>query len=531
MNRLRQIFWSGAVGRVLVESWLLGAVLLLLAFPITLETTHFARSLYLLLLPLICALYAGLRGEMHLVFPVPLKSAAWSIVKEMVWGLLLCLGLLGMVMGLFAATGQMEAIRYSYAGTQATIVFILLAALEYLGVRFLSWGWLCWDRLRRRRYAWGLTHAILSVVGGVGLLALFGLIFYLVGLFKSDIWEIPNNSPFALAVFWLTLFVLLAFLLFVLALTLFLPPALVFSFWVARKMTARLETLARMTKSLRQGNLAARAEVSGEDEVAQLQHDFNGMAEDLEKNVQALQAEKDKVWQLMEARRELVAGISHELRNPVAIIQGYSDVLRRDWQANSPQEVERDLETIRYETARLQAIINDLLSAAQMEAGRLTMTLQAVEVGGLARRLVETFANLAWGSKRVQVSLVCPEETLYAWADALRLEQALVNLVQNAIRHTSPGGLVTVEVAQKGQQIWIGVEDTGEGISPEDLDHVWEKYYRGGSGRQPAQSGVGLGLALVKDLTEAMGGRVAVESQPGQGSLFQICLPVFKLEN
>jgi signal transduction histidine kinase len=239
----------------------------------------------------------------------------------------------------------------------------------------------------------------------------------------------------------------------------------------------------------------------------------------------ALEDEKDKVWQLLEARRELVDGISHELRNPAAIIQGYSSALAQAWQDRPVEEVQHDLATIQYETARLQIILDDLLTASQAELGRLHVALRPVEVTALVRRVVETLAGLAWMSKRVQVTLTVPPQTIFALADPLRLEQALVNLVQNALRHTSPGGLVMLEVCPVLEQVCIEVEDTGEGILPEDLPHIWEKYYQSGSPQRRSGYGMGLGLSLVKELTEAMGGSVAVESWPGQGSLFQIHLP------
>ena len=110
---------------------------------------------------------------------------------------------------------------------------------------------------------------------------------------------------------------------------------------------------------------------------------------------------------LLDARREMVAGVSHELRNPVATILGYSDSLRRTWQGRDPQEVTRDLETIQYEAARLQTILNDLLAASQAETGRLSLSLQAVDVSALAQRVVDTFAGLAWGKPARAGDPVC----------------------------------------------------------------------------------------------------------------------------
>lgn len=519
MKRISSPLWKVSPTRTLVEGWLVCFILLIPVIGILLETTPLARSLYLVLLPLVCALVAGLRLRFFSGHFVQV------VTKECGLALLLSLGILGTVFGLMASLAQLDSIKHSYARTGGTIFFIMMVVPEYLGVRVASWAWKRWDQLRHRRYVWALTHAILRVVAGAGLLIMIGAIFYIANILRNDIWQIPTESPFAQFVFWLTVLVLLLFLLSVSGIILFLPPATLFSFLVARKMTTRLESLAAATQALRSGNLSTRVSLTGEDEIAQLQTDFNVMAADLEESVAALQVEKDKVWRLLEAQRDLIAGISHELRNPVATILSYNDVLRREWTDRSPQEVERDLDTIQYEASHLQTILNDLLTASQADAGYLSMSLQAVNVTVLLQRLVETFSVLAWSNKRAQVTLSAPPHGIFALADALRLEQVLVNLLQNAVRHTSPGGLVALEVHQDPEGICIEVEDTGEGISPEDLPHIWEKYYRTTSSQHRSQYGTGLGLSLVKELTEAMGGTVSVESWPGQGSLFQVHLP------
>jgi signal transduction histidine kinase len=513
---LKQRFlWQAPPLRALLEAWLVAAALLLPLPAVVLPAPPLPRSLYLILLPLMCALIAGLRLRFFK------GSTGWAVLKEIGFAVLLALGVTGLVFGVVAALGELEAVHYSSASTTGTLFFLLFSAAEFLGVRLLSWAWLRWAELRRRRFVWALTHGFLSVVWLFALLALTAFLVYAAALLGADIWGIPPDSLFARTVFWISAVVLVTPFVFLAILAVFLPPTALVSFLTARRMTARLERLAAGARALRQGDLATRVTVDGEDELAQLQADFNAMAADLERTVRELQTEKDKVWQLLEDRRELTAGISHELRNPAAIIQGYTDALRRGWQAHSPAEIQHDLETIQYETARLQTILDDLLTASQAEAGKLKLELQPVDVSAAAARLVETFQPLAWGSKRVQVSLSAPAQPVTALADPLRLEQALVNLVQNALRHTSPGGLVALEITRQGNRACIAVEDTGEGIAVEDLAHIWEKYYRGGSPRH----GAGLGLSLVKELIEGMGGSVSVESHPGEGTLFSISLP------
>jgi signal transduction histidine kinase len=137
--------------------------------------------------------------------------------------------------------------------------------------------------------------------------------------------------------------------------------------------------------------------------------------------------------------------------------------------------------------------------------------------------MVEAVAPLAWRAGRVEVVADAPPGLPLAQADAERLEQVLSNLLRNGVRHTSPGGIVVAAVSADAEHVSIVVRDTGEGIAPEDLPHIWERFYRGENHRS-SDGGAGLGLAIVKELTEAMGGTVAVESTPGQGSCFTIRL-------
>lgn len=516
---MRRLLWRASPLRALVEGWIVCCILLIPMLPILLDAPPLPFSLYLVQLPLMCSAVTGLR--LRFFSGKPLSVA----FKELGLGIAFGLGIMTIIVGTFAGLNELDSIHYSYAGTDGTLFFLLMAVPEYLGVRFASWAWYRWNRLRQRRYAWALTHAILIVVGSAGLILLIGSVIYTAQFLGHDIWGIPAGDTFAQFVFWLTIIILFSSFLAVGGLVLFLPPTILFSFLVARKMTTRLESLAAATQALRQGDLSKRVSLEGEDEIAQLQADFNAMAADLEESMLALQAEKEKVLSLLETRRELVAGISHELRNPTATILSYIESLRQGRDGGLPEEVDRDLETIQYEATRLRTILNDLLTASQMDVNRLEVNPQAVNVNELATRLVETFSGLAWNRKRVQVTLSSAENTILAMFDPLRLEQILVNLVQNALQHTSTGGLVMLKIHQESDRVWIDVEDTGEGISPEDLPHIWEKYHRPGTSKKYTHYGAGLGLSLVKELTEAMGGTVSVESSVGQGCLFRIQLP------
>jgi signal transduction histidine kinase len=222
-----------------------------------------------------------------------------------------------------------------------------------------------------------------------------------------------------------------------------------------------------------------------------------------------------------------VVNASHELRTPLAIVRGYLDAARGR-AAGRDGELSDDLAAMAHEVDRLQQRIDDLFALSQAEVGRLTLRAEPIDTAALVRRVVATTAPLAWRQRQVQVLAEIDPEVPFARADAQRVEQALSNLLANALRHTPPGGLVAAAVHAADGAVVLEVRDTGSGISAADLPHVFERYFRGQTADADAdgvEPGAGLGLALVKELTEAMGGSVAVESTTGAGSCFTMRLP------
>ena len=299
---------------------------------------------------------------------------------------------------------------------------------------------------------------------------------------------------------------------------------------LAGRLVGRLERLGGAVEAFAAGDLSSRARDAGEDEVGQLTARFNRMADDLAGTLRELQAERDRVAGLLESRQQLVAGVSHELRTPVATIRGYLDVvLRRDGSPATaakpaPDSALRgDLETIERELARLERLIEDLFTLSSAEVDRLALRLEPTDLASLVRRVVETHAPLAWSQRRVQVMADLPSQLPPVRVDAQRVEQIVSNLLSNAIRHTPPGGLVAATASVDAEGVSLEVRDTGDGVAPEDLPHVFERFYRGRG--EDGRAGLGLGLALVKELAEAMGGSASASSSPGEGSSFCVRLP------
>jgi signal transduction histidine kinase len=196
-----------------------------------------------------------------------------------------------------------------------------------------------------------------------------------------------------------------------------------------------------------------------------------------------------------------------------------------------PASLRRDLEVMEGEVLRLQRLIDDLFTLSRLEVEQLTMACRPTDVAPVVKRIVDAMAPLAWDSGRVQVVAEPADDVSPACVDESRLEQILANLVRNGIRHTPPGGIVVVAAADEASEdgasvVRIEVRDTGEGIAPEELPHIWERFYRGENARSDDGRGAGLGLALVKELAEAMGGSVEVDSVVGEGSRFVVRLPM-----
>jgi signal transduction histidine kinase/ligand-binding sensor domain-containing protein len=247
----------------------------------------------------------------------------------------------------------------------------------------------------------------------------------------------------------------------------------------------------------------------------------------LEQTMWAVQSERDRIATLLESRRQLVASISHDLRTPVAIVRGHLESLEdmaSEVSGEPPARATPEVPTtiMLQELDRLQALLDDLFTLSRLEVDRLALRPAPVEVVSVARRAVATVTTTAWQQGKVQVVLETSEAEMRTMADEQRLMQVLMNLLHNAVRHTLPGGIVIVALSSQPDTVVIKVQDTGEGIRPDDLPHIWERFYRGQS---QAGGGTGLGLALVKELTEAMGGTVAVESTLGEGSCFMVSLP------
>jgi signal transduction histidine kinase len=285
---------------------------------------------------------------------------------------------------------------------------------------------------------------------------------------------------------------------------------------LAAALAQRVIDLRAGARELASGNLAARVQAVGNDELAELAGEFNSMAARL--------ADADAERRRMEdSRRQLVAAISHDLRTPLASVRAMVEALCDDL-VPDPATQRRYLATMRSQIGHLNTLIDDLFELAQLEAGALQLDLQRIAPADLVSDVIEGMRAQAEERQitlRGQVSDPAPVR-----AAPQKIERVLYNLVSNAVRYTPAGGSVTIRAVLDSPQLTrFEVADTGDGIAPDDLPHVFERFYRGEKSRSRATGGAGLGLAIARGIVEAHGGRMWAESEPGQGTLIGFTLP------
>lgn len=221
-------------------------------------------------------------------------------------------------------------------------------------------------------------------------------------------------------------------------------------------------------------------------------------------------------------RRELTANVSHELRTPLTSIKGFAETLL-DGAMKDEDTNRRFLSIIDGEADRLVKLVDDLLDLSLLESKRVTLELKPVDLSDLVTHTVDKLRPLAQTSQLTLWQSTPPSLLIYADAD--RLEQVLTNLVDNAMKFTPAGGRVEVRVAAVNGEVEVAVNDTGKGIAPEDVPHVFERFYRADRSRTRGSGGTGLGLAIAKHIVEAHGGRISVSSQPNEGTTFKFTIP------
>ena len=295
--------------------------------------------------------------------------------------------------------------------------------------------------------------------------------------------------------------------------------AVIAALLIFRPTHKRLRTLEAAARALGEGRTDVRASEAGGDEVTALARTFNRMADDLQSRAVALTA-SDR------ARRQLLADVSHELMTPLSAIRGYAETLAMPELALDDATRRRYLDIVHQETHKLEAIIGDLLDLARLEGGGETLRQVSVSVNDLFTRIADRHAPIM-SDRRITLTRELPDKTLAVWGDASRLEQALQNVAANAIRHTPEGGRIVIRGEGVGDRVRITISDSGPGIAPDHLPHIFDRFYKADAARAGTTipSGSGLGLSIVQAIVERHSGEIHASNAPDGGARFELLLP------
>ena len=281
------------------------------------------------------------------------------------------------------------------------------------------------------------------------------------------------------------------------------------AWFLSRRILSPVESMRLTVQRLGAGDLSQRVENVEHGELGQLASAFNAMA--------------DALQHANHVQRQMIADIAHELRTPLSNIRGYIEAVR-------DRVVEPDEETIATldgEALLLSRLVDDLQELSMVEAGQLTMDRQPEDVRELITRTTEAMATIA-AARSVRIETRLAGDLPLVSIDFHRIGQVLRNLLDNALAHTGSGGCITVEARPEEQRVRVSITDTGEGIDPEDLPFVFDRFYRADRSRTRATGGSGLGLTISKGFVEAHGGQLRVESTRGVGTCFTFTLPVYQ---
>lgn len=292
--------------------------------------------------------------------------------------------------------------------------------------------------------------------------------------------------------------------------------AIALGFFFAQSLMERISTLRDAARSVSAGDLSVRVPITGSDEMAELSSVFNSMVDQLE-------VASEQQQELDALRRDLFAWLGHDLQTPLTSIQALVEALA-DGVVEDEAMTQRYLRTAQADIHTLSSLIDDLFQLAQLDAGGIQMQLEPNSICDLISDTLERFTQQA---NLLKVDLVgSVEEGIDpVTMDSSQIGRVLANLISNALRYSPARGSVQVDAYRRGENLQVDVRDSGEGISPEDLPYIFDRFYRGDKSRSRTSGGSGLGLAIARGLIEAHGGEIWVESQPNQGSSFSFTLP------
>jgi signal transduction histidine kinase len=282
--------------------------------------------------------------------------------------------------------------------------------------------------------------------------------------------------------------------------------AFIFGAILSRTITKPIRELTSATHAMAGGKLGQKVPVRSQDEIGELTESFNKMNDDLAKS--------------FNLRKQMTADIAHELRTPLSLIIGHAEAVHDGVLPPTKQ----NFEIIREEAERLEKLVNDLRTLTLADAGELSLEFQLVDIHKLLGD-IKAHYMIQLNQKRITLDLQPASEILKATLDPVRISQVLMNVLDNAIRYTPQDGQIIITTKQLENEIEIAIQDSGEGITPDEANHIFDRFYRADESRTRDEGGSGLGLAIAKSIVEMHLGRIWAESEPGKGLRTIVHLP------
>ena len=301
------------------------------------------------------------------------------------------------------------------------------------------------------------------------------------------------------------------------ALVIGLVIAVLLSLLLAKTVITPIQKLTRAAGAVAKGDFSAKVENNARDEIGVLTRTFNSMAGQLEENIDSLKRSE-------QMRRDFVANVSHELRTPITSIRSYAETLQ-EAEGMDPDTQAHFLGVIVNESDRMTKIVQDLLTLSRFDAGSASFDFQLFSFEKSVKD-VYSAQRLEAQRRHHEFSLEFKSPMQDIRGDRARIEQVLINMVSNAIKYTHDGGRIRMTAGQNGSEVWCTVRDNGVGIPKEDLEHIFERFYRVDKARSRESGGTGLGLSIAYEIVERHGGRFEVQSQKGRGTTMTVILPV-----
>lgn len=281
------------------------------------------------------------------------------------------------------------------------------------------------------------------------------------------------------------------------------------SFYMSRSITKPVLKISEAAQQVAKGNFDARAEISGDDEIAQMAKNFNYMI--------------DEIGEAEKTRKAIFANISHDLRTPLTMIRGYAETIK-DLTGDNPEKRNKQLSVIIQESDRLSMLVNDVLTFTTFNQDAYDLEISDFDIADILKQIADRYNSISDGYKIIYEG----PDHCSAIADKMRIEQVIYNLTNNAINHIGDDNTVILKL-KIGQYICrINVCDKGQGIAPEYLNNIWDRYYKVKKTEKKLSKGTGLGLSIVKNIMNAHHASFGVESEVGKGTTFWFELPLNK---